>query len=253
MKKISDFAKQYWITVLIFIALFFIYKFLTDNRMLDPVLFPTVEKIGDAITRNWDTMPANFVSSMAILIPSLIIGAIVALGLGVPMGLFMRFRKTIYPLIYAISVIPAILLSPFALHMMPNFFMASIFLIVYGSIWALLFSTINGIMTIDKRYFDNADTLKLTGFKRLTKVILPAAMPSIMAGMVTSLRGAFLMLCFAEMYGSQYGMGYFVKRYADMGLFDNMWAGFVFMTIVLVIIMQIFERVKNYVLRWTID
>ena len=253
MKKITDFTKQYWITVLLFIGLFFLYKYVTDMGWLDPVLFPTVDKIGDSLSRNLDTMPTNFVASMSILIPSLIIGSAVALGIGVPMGLYVRFRKTVYPLIYAISVIPAILLSPFALHMMPNFFMASIFLIVYGSIWAMLFSTINGIMTIDKRYFDNADTLKLTGFKRLFHVILPAAMPSIMAGMVTSLRGAFLMLCFAEMYGSQYGMGYFVKRYADMGLFDNMWAGFIFMTIVLVIIMQIFEKIKNYVLRWTID
>ena len=253
MKKTTNFIKQYWITAVLFVVLAALYTHATNVGALDPVLFPTVEKIGNAITGNIDLLAPNFVSSMAILIPSLIIGCLVALGLGIPMGLYGRFRKTIYPLIYAISVIPAILLSPFALHMMPNFFSASIFLIVYGSIWATLFSTVNGIMTIDRRYFDNADTLKLTGFKRLIHVILPAAMPSIMSGMVTSLRGAFLMLCFAEMYGSQYGMGYFVKRNADMGLFDNMWAGFIFMTIVLVIIMQLFEQFKNYVLRWTID
>lgn len=253
MSKITDFIKQYWITAVIFAALVLLYKFATDAGALDPVLFPTTDKIGNALGGAWEKFPANFTSSMGILIPSLIIGVAVALGLGVLMGLYPRFRKTIYPLIYAISVIPAILLSPFALHMMPNFYSASIFLIVYGSIWAMLFSTINGIMAIDKRYFDNADTLKLTGFKRLWHVTLPAAMPTIMAGMVTSLRGAFLMLCFAEMYGSQYGMGYFVKKNADMGLFDNMWAGFIFMTVVLVIIMQIFERFKNHVLRWTFD
>lgn len=253
MNKITDFIKQYWVTAVIFIALGGLYKLATDAHALDSVLFPTVDKIGNSIARNLESMPTNFVSSMGILIPSLAIGAAVALGLGVLMGLHPRFRKTVYPLIYAISVIPAILLSPFALHLMPNFYAASIFLIVYGSIWATLFSTVNSIMTIDKRYFDNASTLKLTGLKRLVHVTLPAAMPSIMAGMVTSLRGAFLMLCFAEMYGSQYGMGYFVKRNADMGLFDNMWTGFIFMTIVLVIIMQLFEQFKNYVLRWTID
>ncbi len=253
MNKVTDFVKQYWITAIVFLALAALYKYATDAHMLDPVLFPTVDKIGGSISRNLDSMPTNFVSSMGILIPSLIIGAIVALGLGVLMGLHPRFRKTIYPLIYAISVIPAILLSPFALHMMPNFYSASIFLIVYGSIWATLFSTVNGIMAIDRRYFDNADTLRLSGLKRLWHVTLPSAMPTILAGMVTSLRGAFLMLCFAEMYGSQYGMGYFVKRNADMGLFDNMWAGFIFMTIILVIIMQVFERIKNYILRWTID
>ena len=108
-------------------------------------------------------------------------------------------------------------------------------------------------MTIDKRYLDNAATLCLTGPKKLTKVILPAAMPSILSGFVTSLRSSFLVLVFAEMYSAQYGMGYFVKKNADFGLYDNTWAGFLFMILVLVVVMQIFEKIKNRMLDWTMD
>lgn len=48
-------------------------------------------------------------------------------------------------------------------------------------------------------------------------------------------------------------MGYFVKKYADFGLYENTWAGFIFMVVVLVIVMQFFERRKNYLLKWTVD
>lgn len=48
-------------------------------------------------------------------------------------------------------------------------------------------------------------------------------------------------------------MGYFVKKYAELGIFCNTWVGFVFMVIVLVIVMQIFEMLKKHLLKWTID
>lgn len=108
-------------------------------------------------------------------------------------------------------------------------------------------------MTIDKRYLDKAETLQLKGFKKLTKVILPAASPSIIAGFINSLRSTFVMLVYAEMYGSKYGMGFFVKKYAEFGLYDYTWAGFLFMVVVLVIVMQVFEGIKKHLLRWTAD
>ena len=119
--------------------------------------------------------------------------------------------------------------------------------------WSTLFATITGIMTIDKRYLDKADTLELHGIKRITKVILPAASPSILSGFVNSLRNTFVMLVYAEMYGSRYGMGFFVKKYTDFSLYDHAWGGFLFMVLVLVIVMQFFDRLKEYLLRWTID
>ena len=115
-----------------------------------------------------------------------------------------------------------------------------------------MFSTITGIMTIDKRYLDKAATLELHGVKLMTKVILPAASPSILSGFVSSLRSTFLMLVYVEMYGAQYGMGFFVKKYSEIGLFSYTWVGFIFLVIVLVIVMQLFEKLKNYMLKWTI-
>ena len=164
-----------------------------------------------------------------------------------------KVRKVVYPVIYSISVIPSILMSPFALLIAPSFRSASLFLVIYNTIWATLFATINGIMTIDKVYLDKANTLELNPAESLFKVIMPAAMPSIMSGFITSLRGSFVVLVYAEMYGAKYGMGFYVKKYAEYGMYDRAWSGFIFMVVVLVIVMQIFERMKNHMLRWTLN
>ena len=198
-------------------------------------------------------MLLNMVHSMGLLAPSIVISLVIALALGTVVGMHKRLWEVLHPIIYTFSVVPSILLSPFVLLLAPNFWWAALVLIVYGTVWATLFATITGIMTIDKRYLDNAATLELHGFKKLRKVILPAASPSILAGFVNSLRSSFVMLVYAEMYGAKYGMGFFVRKYSEFGLYRHTWSGFIFMVVVLLVVMQMFERIKNHMLRWTIN
>lgn len=252
MGKVKAFLKKYWLTGCIYISLVILYIYVTQSGLANPFLFPTVEAIGKAFSDNKGIMLLNMVSSFKLMIPSILISLTVALSLGTILGMNERLRDALHPVIYTFSVVPSILLSPFALLLAPNFWVASVFLIVYGTVWSTLFATITGIMTIDKRYLDKAATLELHGVKKMTKVILPAASPAILAGFVNSLRSTFVMLVYAEMYGAQYGMGFFVKKYAEFGLYNYTWSGFIFMVIVLVIVMQFFERLKKYMLKWTI-
>ena len=228
MKTIKEFLKKYWITCCIFAGLVLLYVFLTVNKLVNPYLFPSTDKIKAAFIDNKDMMFGNAVASFKLLIPSIIFSLLIALVLGTIMGMNQRIREILHPVIYAFSVVPSILLSPFVLLLAPTLFSASVFLIVYNIVWATLFATITGIMTIDKRYLDKAETLELKGIKRVIKVILPAASPSILAGFVNSLRSSFVMLVYAEMYGAGEGMGYFVKKYAELGIFANTWVGFIF-------------------------
>ena len=248
MNTVKAFLKKYWITCCIFIGLVALYIFLTSNGLVNPYLFPSTDKIKAAFIDSKDMMFGNAVASFKLLIPSILLSLLIALFLGTIMGLNQRVREILHPVIYAFSVVPSILLSPFVLLLAPTLFSASVFLIVYNIVWATLFATITGI---DKRYLDKAATLELKGMKRITKVILPAASPSILAGFVNSLRSSFVMLVYAEMYGAGEGMGYFVKKYAELGIFANTWVGFVFMVIILVIVMQAFELLKKHLLKWT--
>ena len=253
MNKIKEFFKSYIVTILVFFGLFVAYKCGTDYELLDKFLFPKTYEIRDSFRQFWPKMLMNMVYSFELLFPGLFAGVLVALLVGIPMGLSKKVRRAFHPVIYSVSVIPAILISPFAIHLAPSLRAASLFLVFYNTIWATLFATINGIMTIDKRYLDNAATLQITGWKKLVKVILPAAMPSIASGFITSMRSSFLVLVYAEMYGTEYGMGYFVKWNSDLGRFESVWSGFIFMVVVLVVVMQIVEKIKDHILKWTIS
>lgn len=195
----------------------------------------------------------NMFASFEIMIPSVLIALAVALSLGTFMGMNKKAREALHPVIYTLSIVPAILLAPFVLMMAPTLRMASIILIVYSTVWATLFATITGIQTIDKTYLDKAATLELKGLNKFFKVTLPAASPTILGGFVNALRNTFIMLVYAEMYGATSGMGYYVKLYSDFGLFNKVWMGFIFMVIVLVVVMTLFEKLKTRLLKWTIN
>ena len=251
MKNNKNFITKYWLTIVIVVLLIFIYYYTTENKIANPYFFPKVEKIYKAFLDSKELMFDNFISSFKLVIPSIILSLFIGILIGSIMGLNSFFRDALHPLVYAFSVVPSILLSPFVLFLSPNIEVASIILIVYNTVWATLFATITGIMTIDSRYFDKAKVLKLNSFKQFFLVILPAASPAIISGFVNSLRSTFVMLVFAEMYGAQHGMGYFVRVNAEFGLYDKVWCGFIFLVIVLVIVMQFFELLKKIILNWT--
>ena len=251
MRKVLKFIKDYWITGCIFLAMFLGYKYIADNQLFGGYLFPPVKKVVNSFKDNIGTLFMNMFYSFQLMIPAIIIAVAIAIVGGTILGMSKKIRKVVHPVVYSISVIPSILMSPFALLIAPSFRIASLFLVVYNTIWATFFATINGIMTIDKVYLDKAKTLELNPVEKMFQVILPAAMPSIMSGFITSLRGSFVVLVYAEMYGAKFGMGFYVKKFAEYGLYSEAWSGFIFMVVVLVMGMQICEKMKNRMVRWT--
>lgn len=252
MKKVTHFLKKYWLTFLLIFGVICLYIYISENGLINAMMFPPIDSVWSMFADNLDVMGLNFAASIKLLVPSIVVTIVIALSVGIFLGLSKYFRNAFYPLIYAFSCVPSILLSPFVTLIAPTFMIASVILIVYDIVFSLIFATITGIESIDKGYLDNAKTLELSGLKLMTKVVLPAASPAILGGFVNSLRSSFVMLVFAEMYGAKFGMGYYVKKYSTYGLYQNVWAGFLFMVVVLVVIMQIFEHVKKRILKWTV-
>lgn len=140
MKTIKGFVKKYWITVLIFAGLVLLYYYVADVKMLNPYLFPTTEKIAAAFESNKEVMLTNMLASFKLLIPSVFLSLVIAVIFGTIMGLNKKIREALHPVIYAFSVIPSILLSPFVLLLSPTYCQLPYFwlyIILYGQHYLL--------------------------------------------------------------------------------------------------------------------
>ena len=134
MVRLVTFLRKYWITILIYIGIILGYKYIADTKSFNAFLFPPTGEIAAAFLKDWKTLFINMLYSFQLMIPSIVIAVAIALALGTLMGMHKKFREVIHPVIYSISVIPAILMSPFALLIAPNFRAASLFLVVYNTI-----------------------------------------------------------------------------------------------------------------------
>ena len=221
--------------------------------LLDPFLFAGPGKIGPAFIKYFDKLLEGFRSSMKLLVPAYVLALGLGITSGVIIGLVKPLRDNLTPYINAVSAVPVTLLTPFAIHSFATFSGASIFIIFLGAFWPILGTTVAVVVTIDKRYLENAATLEIKGLEKMFRVVLPAAAPTILAGCSIALKFSFILLTVSEMFGATSGMGFFVQYYSDFARFDLVLVGFIFMALVLVAIMYLFDLFKNRVLAWTLN
>jgi nitrate/nitrite transport system permease protein len=78
------------------------------------------------------------------------------------------------------------------------------------SLWPTLVNTTLGVASVDKDYLNVAKVLKLSWSQKLFKIILPASLPLMFAGLRISLGVGWMVLIAADMLAQNPGLGKFV-------------------------------------------
>ena len=251
MKKLF---RNYGGVLLIGVGIIVFYVLLSQTfGVLSDFLFPDLLDVIRLIPEYIGVLFVNLRSSLFLLIIAFVLAMISGVGLGMLIGLKSGLRKNVTPYINAFSAVPVPLLTPYAINIFSTFKMASIFLIWLAAFWVILATTIGAVVSIDKRYLENADTLEMPQIQKLFRVVLPAASPAIFTGCEIALTLSFMMLAVAEMFGATAGLAYFVQYYSDFARFDLVMLGFLFTAAFLVLLMYIFSLIKRRVLHWTIN
>lgn len=246
--------KKYIGTIIIVLITIGIYVFATDIlKSVDSILFPSLSKISSKFQKFQPKLWGSLLSSIKILVPGYFGAAFLGILIGTLLGTHPRANKNLQPIIFALNPIPSSMLTPYLIATMPTFYLASVSIIFIGCFWPFLNSTISGIVQIDQRYLDNAKVLEITGIKKIFNILLPAAAPSIFAGGRQALNLAFILLAVAEMFATNSGLGYFIQYYADYSDYAAVLSGLLFLSIFIVFVMTIYEKIKGKVIFWSLN
>jgi len=249
---ISAFLKNYGRSVILLVLLVLLFELATDvTGWLEPVLFPGLSRILPELKRSLPKLMDGFFSSLGLLLPSYLLALMLGIGGGLLVGSSAPLRSTLMPIFRGASPIPPTMLIPYAIAVLPTFWLSSAFIIFAGAFWPILMGTIHGVTLLEERYLDNARTLGLRGFRLLQKVVFPGALPMIFSGAGMALIFSFILLTVAEMFGAKSGMGHFIQYYADFSDYPKVLAGMLFMSLVIVLVMELFDLVQRRALHWT--
>ena len=143
-----------------------------------------------------------------------LLGILAASVVAVPIGLAMGSSPLILRLLTApvelLRPVSAVAWIPLAILWFGIGLKSVVFVIFIGCVFFILLNTIAGVRDVDPALVKAAQTLGAGRPTIFFKVILPAALPSILLGMRVALAGAWGGVIVAEMIASQEGVGYMI-------------------------------------------
>jgi nitrate/nitrite transport system permease protein len=141
-------------------------------------------------------------------------GYLLALLIGTPIGFMLglsrRFHETFDPIIQFLRPISPLAWLPLGLVIFRQSEPAAVFTIALCAMWPTVINTAVGVRSISQDYLNVGRVLKLSRFKMLTKIIVPASLPYVFTGYRLSLGLAWLVIVASEMLTGTPGIGGFL-------------------------------------------
>jgi len=181
-------------------------------------------------------------------------GFLLGAGLALPLGLFMGASPRTYeyfnPIIQVLRPIPPIAWIPMSILWFGLGNPPAIFLISLGAFFPVLMNTIAGVQNVDGIYLRAARNLGAGRGAMFRRVILPAATPYILAGIRIGIGTAFIVVIVSEMIAVNNGLGYRILEAREFMWSDKIIAGMVTIGLLGLAIDQAMNALNSYLLRW---
>ena len=183
-----------------------------------------------------------------------LVGFVVGAGLALPLGLFMGASDLVYrlfnPIVQLLRPIPPIAYIPlsilwFGLGNPPAYFLISL-----GAFFPVLVNTIAGVRNVDGIFLRAARNLGARGFTMFWRVILPAATPYILTGVRVGIGVAFIVVIVAELIAVNQGLGYRIMEAREFFWSDKIIAGMISIGLLGLALDTLMDRLNAHLLRW---
>ena len=182
------------------------------------------------------------------------VGLGAALVLGILLGLLMgRYRLVEYlldPYVYALDATPRVALIPLLLLWFGLGAPAKIAVVFLSGIFPVLMNTFSGVRTVSGGLVDVGRAYGAGEGKIFTKIIMPAALPFIMAGVRLAVGRALIGIITAEMFTAVTGMGALLIRYSSAFATDKFFVPVIFLALLGVILSGAVEALQRRLAPW---
>ncbi|AJP56174.1 sulfonate ABC transporter permease [Pandoraea vervacti] len=252
--------------VLIPLAVVVIWQIVTGLGWINPIILPSPLAV---VVKWWQYLKPTvamadgfsaWLQSSELLMDAthslyrVVMGFLVGAGIALPLGLLMGTSTRVYglfnPLVQVVRPIPPIAYIPLAILWFGLGNPPAFFLIALGAFFPVLMNTIAGVRHVDGIYLRAARNLgagQLTIFRR---VILPAATPYILSGVRIGIGTAFIVVIVAEMIAVNNGLGYRILEAREYMWSDKIIAGMLTIGLLGLVIDLGMDRLNNHLLKW---
>jgi len=192
-----------------------------DARNADAIANGDTNAVRDRIYTGKPTYYDQIWTSIKTVFFGFLIASIIAIPLGIAAGLSVTANAALNPLIQIFKPVSPLAWLPIVTIIVSavyttndgwfeKSFLVSAITVTLCSLWPTLINTALGVSSIDKDLVSVSRVLKMNTYTKITKLVLPSALPLIFTGLRLSLGVGWMVLIAAEMLAQNPGLGKFV-------------------------------------------
>ncbi|SFG78537.1 NitT/TauT family transport system permease protein [Halopelagius inordinatus] len=193
---------------------------------------------------------ANLLQSLMHYVPGLVVGSLLGIALGVAMGWNESLDAALTPVTRFLRPIPPLAWIVFAIVWIGIGHGGAAFIVGIGAFWINFYNAYAGVEGVSADLREVAASLGVDDdVTMIRKVVVPAASPSIMTGLRTSIGQCWMIVVAAELFGAP-GVGFQIINAAQNLSTDVSVAYMVVISLVFLVSDGLFRRVERRVLVW---
>ncbi len=152
----------------------------------------------------------NILKSLSRVAMGFGLAAVIGIPFGFLIGRFAFLNHMSAPVVSLLRPVSPLAWLPIGLYVFKQAQLAAIWAIFISSVWPMILNTAMGVSKVPQDYLNVARVLNLSEWKVFTKILLPAALPSVMTGVRLSIGVAWLVIVAAEMLTGGVGIGFWM-------------------------------------------
>jgi len=196
------------------------------------------------------TLWLHLSASLTRILSGWVLGTACGLALGLAMGIFSAARAAGLPLVSALFPIPKIALLPLLILWLGIGEGAKIATIALGVFFPTAITAFSAVDAVPRNLIRMAQSFEVPWRAIVLKVILPGALPGILAGFRITASIALILMVAAEMIATRHGIGAFLLEAGNLLRVDQLLAGVAVLSALGLLIGFVLSRLERRLLRW---
>ena len=189
-------------------------------------------------------------ASLYRLVLGWILGTAAGLVLGFLIGITSVVRTLGIPLVAALFPIPKIAMLPLFILWFGIGEPSKVATIALGTFFPTVINAYAGVDQVPKSLVRMAQSFELGPFAIVFRILLPGALPGILAGARISASIALVLLVAAEMIGAEHGIGALVLQAGNLMRTDQLLAGVVMLSVLGLLVSALIGALERHLLAW---
>ena len=211
---------------------------------ISPIFFTSPSNIAIAFYET--TVSGELPYFLAQSLEVMVYGLVTAIVVGIPLGVAMaRIRWLDWALdlpINALYATPLVAVVPLLVLWFGIYLKAKIIVVFLFAVFPILINTYQGVRECDKGMIEVAQSFRSSEWRMWRDVLLPFAVPYIIAGLRLAIGRGLIGMIIAEFYTTISGLGFMITKYANVFAMDK--------TFVPVIVLMVLGVSLTTLLKW---